>query len=142
MKIKYLLFIPVLLIVLSACNKNQSVAQKLNGNWRATNYEVTENGTTSDYLEIGLDFNFHFDNCKLQKNEYCQITTTISNDITSESDIKLYRVINDGTTLEIKDPIVAENTITYTIDKISNQKVKLEKIESSSITYITLKKLF
>lgn len=139
---KNTLLIAALLLTLISCNKNQSVSQKLNGNWAATKYEVTENGTVSDYLEIGLDFYFYFDNCKLKKNEYCQITTTISNNITSESDIQLYRVINDGNTLEIKDPIVAEYTITYTIDKINNQKVKLEKLESNSLTRITLKKTF
>ena len=139
---KHLLFITTLLTLATACNKNQSAVQKLNGNWTAINYEVTENGSASDYLEIGLDFDFHFDNCKLQKNDYCQITTTISNNMTSDSDIKLYRVIDDGMTLEIKDPIVAENTITYSIDKISSQKVKLEKIESNSVTKITLRKIF
>ena len=139
---KHLLFITTLLTLATACNKNQSAVQKLNGNWTAINYEVTENDSTSDYIEIGLDFDFHFDNCKLQKNDYCQITTTISNNMTSDSDIKLYRVIDDGMTLEIKDPIVAENTITYSIDKISSQKVKLEKIESNSVTKITLRKIF
>ena len=139
---KHLIFITTLLILATACNKNQSAVQKLNGNWTAINYEVTENDSTSDYIEIGLDFDFHFDNCKLQKNDYCQITTTISNNMTSDSDIKLYRVIDDGMTLEIKDPIVAENTITYSIDKISSQKVKLEKIESNSVTKITLRKIF
>jgi hypothetical protein len=139
---KRLIIITSLLILATACNKNQSAVQKLNGSWSATNYEVTENGTTSDYLEIGLDFDFHFDNCKLQKNDYCQITTTVSNNLTSNSEIKLYRVINDGMTLEIKDPIITENIITYRIDKVSSQKVKLEKIESNSITQITLKKTF
>jgi hypothetical protein len=139
---KRLIIITSLLILATACNKNQSAVQKLNGSWSATNYEVTENGTTSDYLEIGLDFDFHFDNCKLQKNDYCQITTTVSNNLTSNSEIKLYRVIDDGMTLEIKDPIIAEDIITYSIDKMSNQKVKLEKVESNSITQITLKKTF
>ena len=139
---KYLFLASVTLLVLNACNKNQSVVQKLNGNWRATTYEVTENGSTSDYLEIGLDFDFHFDNCKLKKNDYCQITTTISNNIASETDINLYRVIDDGQTLEIKDPIDADQTTIYTIDKVNNQKVKLEKYENGNTTNITLKKTF
>ena len=139
---KHLIIITSILIIVSACNKNQSVVQKLNGNWRATNYEVTENGFTSDYLEIGLDFDFHFDNCKLKKNDYCQITTTISNNIASESDINLYRIIDDGKTLEIKDPIDSEHITIYTIDKVNNQKVKLEKYNNGSTTKITLKKTF
>lgn len=139
---KYLILISTVALLFLSCNKNQSVVQKLDGNWKATTYEVTENGSKSDYLEIGLDFYFHFDNCKLKKNDYCQITTTVSNNTSSDSDIKLYRVIDDGKTLEIKDPIETDNIITYTIDKVNSQKLKLEKVENNSLTEITLKKTF
>jgi len=138
---KHFLSLFAIILVFTACNKNQNAVKKLDGNWKATRYEVRSNGKTSDYLEIGLSFNYYFDNCKLKQNQYCQLTIDMTNDFTTTTDIKLYRVTNYGKALEFIDPLDNNNITRYTIQKLSSQTVKLKKTENNAITFIELKKV-
>ena len=56
---KHFLSLFIIILVITACNKNQNAVKKLDENWEATRYDVKSNGKTSDYIEIGLSFNYY-----------------------------------------------------------------------------------
>jgi len=135
---KFTIVFTIFVLLFMSCNKNQTAVKKLDGTWIATNYEVTKNNLTSDYLDIGMKFKYQFDNCKLKENEYCQISIITSNDFGTETNVDIYRVVNNGNGLEVVDPI--DNSIQYySILKLNSNKLKLEKNENGIRTEITLK---
>jgi len=138
---KHYLILGILSLLLTSCSKNQKSVNKLDGNWYATQYNLFENGKKSNLLKIGFEFNYKFDNCKLKKNNYCQVTITKSNDITTDTQVLMYKVTDNGNVLEIKDPLTTKTMNTYRIEKLSRFKVKLNLIESTTTTEITLKKV-
>ena len=131
-------FVIVLLTIIVSCNKNQNSVKKLDGKWYAVKYEVTKNNQISDYIQIGLNFEYYFDNCKLKKNQYCQLTVTISNDIASSSEVLLYSITESGQKMEITNPITNAVEVSYKIIKLSSTKVKIEKTDNNSFTKIVL----
>ena len=46
-----------------------------------------------------------FEACKLKDDEFCNVTTTINTDFGDATEADIYRVSNDGTTLEVKDDL-------------------------------------
>jgi len=138
---KKVLLVAIIVIVAVACNKNQSAVRKLDGTWKATSFATTDStGTTVDLIGF-VDVTFVFDGCKLKKDEYCNITTTtITNAFgftssTTEND--LYRVIDDGTTLEIK---ADSTTSTMTIVELTRSSLKVKQVDGNQTTNIVATK--
>lgn len=95
-------------LTFASCDKNQAAVKTLDGKWKAIS--TSSSAGSSSTAGSGLNFSFGgnntmyytFDNCKLKKDEYCNlnITTTIYG-ISFGFDSQ-YRVLDDGKTLETK----------------------------------------
>lgn len=113
-----LLSIAVGLIFLVACNKDQKVVKQLEGTWES----VTVDGVTvPDSAKTQLTFV----NCKLKKDETCDITTTFPD---GSSETQQYRVDGDGTQLVVQVEIAALGLsleLTSTIDELTDSKLVL-----------------
>lgn len=138
---KKVLLIAIIAIVAVACNKNQSAVKKLDGTWKATSFAVTDSaGVTVDYISF-IEVSFQFDGCKLKKDEYCNMSTTTTTNIfgitssTTQSD--LFRVIDDGTTLEIKTD---STTSTMTILELTKSNLKVKQVDGNETTNIVATK--
>jgi hypothetical protein len=103
---KKILLIALVGILAFACNKDQQAVKKLDGTWKAQFYYVTEDGEKSDNLAASPDsfsFTMTFESCKLKNDEFCSASSTTTFDGESETTSFLYRVINDGTVMELKE---------------------------------------
>ena len=101
---KTLLILAAIMLITVSCDKNQKAVKLLNGKWKLTSIEtkVIETGSaivtaaTDDYIT-----ELEFDNCKLKNNEFCTVTTIITEDNDDPIyGVSVYKVSGDGTTLE------------------------------------------
>ena len=124
-----------------ACNKNQSAVKKLDGTWTATEYKVSDDGVTVDWMEEGFinSITMVFEGCKLKDDEFCNITTTIDTEFGEDSEADLFRVTNDGTTLETKDDVSATTIHSMEIVDLSSSYLELKDTdEEGTVTVIKL----
>lgn len=138
---KNLKFIGVLimLVVFTSCNKNQTAVRKLDGKWQATEF-TTSNGTSSTTTTFTSDNaqSYTFNNCKLKKNEYCNVTITQFIFGFGISLNQQYRVIDDGKTLEIKN---GSYTSTTTIDELKGKDLTLKSSDTNGSVIMKFKKV-
>ncbi|MDG1914324.1 MAG: hypothetical protein P8I55_07010 [Crocinitomix sp.] len=138
---KKILMIATLLLLAVACNKNQKAVTKLDGNWNATSYTVTEDGVTSDLIAFGFGVEMDFDRCKLNNDEFCSMTTTRSLDGSTETEASVYRVTNDGTKLEQKENLEATSIETIDIVELTRSTLRLQWEEDGSTARLTFEQL-
>ncbi len=101
----------------------------MDGTWNATSFTLTEDGTTTELLGSGgfvTSASVSYSNCKLKNDEFCNSSNTIVTPFGTETTTNLYRVTNDGTTMEVKESdtsavetvnIVELNGFNLTIDQ-------------------------
>jgi hypothetical protein len=138
---KNLLMIATVLLLVVACNKNQKAIKKLDGNWNATAYTVTEDGVTADLIALGFGVQMEFDRCKLKTDEFCSMTTTLSLDGSTETEASVYRVTNDGTKLEQKENLEATSIETIDIVELTRNTLRLQWVEDGSTAKLTFEQL-
>ncbi len=137
---KIIAFIGILFIV-AGCNKEQKTVRSLFGSW--VSYEVIfveENGSQTD-VSGGVAYTFEFNKCKLEKKGYCllQLSQTINGEINFFSYI--YRIIDDGETVEAKQHKNVEEPDLYTINELTNRNLVLELTSESFGLIISLEKM-
>ncbi len=137
---KKLFMIAAIALIAVACNKNQKAVKKLEGNWNATEFMVTDGEFTVDYLAFGFTIQMIFDGCKLKNDEVCNMTTTITFDGETETEASVYRVTNDGERLEQKENLTATSLETIDIVELTKTSLKLVLVEDETTTNITLEK--
>lgn len=139
---KRVLMIAAIALIAVACNKNQSAVKKLDGTWKATEYNYTEDGATVDLMEEGVitDVTYIFDGCKLKDDEFCNVTVTVGTVFGSGTESDLYRVTNDGETLETKDDASSETINTVTIDELTNKTLIMISEDEDSKSEIKFEK--
>lgn len=124
---KKFLFLPVFLILLISCNKNQNSVSQLSGDWNVK--EIRLDGI--DYINPGMEFSF--DRCKLKKDGYCGVT------IKEWSGYKTYGVYNvthNGKQLNISIPDGLQYyTYHYNIKRLNSNKLILENMDPGSGAY-------
>jgi hypothetical protein len=139
---KKILFIAIIALVSISCNKNQRAVKKLSGKWEATKFATTDSsGTTTDYIGL-INVTYEFDNCKLKNDEYCNMTTTTTTNIfgvsTSTTENNMYRVIDEGVTLEVKND---STTNTITIVELTKKNLKVKQVENNTTLEIEATKV-
>ncbi|MCG8577000.1 MAG: hypothetical protein MI810_19120 [Flavobacteriales bacterium] len=127
---KRILMIAAIALVAVACNKNQQAVKKLEGTWDITKLEFEQDlfGTpiTVDLVDLGGSGSMTFDGCKLKKDEWCNVSTTLHDPIqdTTITTVSLYRVTNDGTVLETKENDTASTINIITIVELTDTDLK------------------
>lgn len=139
-KMKRLLLVCAVGLIAVACNKNQKAVKKLDGVWEVTSIKYTEDGTTEEGLIDGYSATLTFDGCKLKKDEFCGLTTVTSFGGDTETDTQVYRVVDDGETLETKENATSTSIDRLEIVELDKENLKLKEIEDDEIVEITLKK--
>lgn len=139
---KKVLMIAAIALLAVACNKNQRAVKKLDGTWSATEYKVSEDGVTVDWMEEGFinSLTMVFEGCKLKDDEFCKVTVTIVTEFGSDSEEDLYRVTNDGTTLETKDDVSATTIHAMEIVDLSGSYLELKEEDDGQTIVIKLEK--
>lgn len=132
---KKLLMIALLALVAFSCDKDQKVVKQLDGTWKATSYVTTADGVSEDYITAGLVFTMEFNNCKLKKDEFCNLRMTqqIGGDVNIE-DLE-YRVSGNGTSLELRETQYPADALYIKI--LAHEKDKLELEFKYTATYYT-----
>lgn len=133
---KKVLMIAAVALLAVACNKNQAAVKKLDGTWKATQINYTEDGVTVDFIESGFinSATYVFDGCKLKDDEFCNLTTTIDTDFGSDTESDLYNVTNDGETLQTKDDASSTTINTITIDELTKSNLTISETDSDGNT--------
>ncbi len=132
---KLFLLIPVFLIAI-ACNKDQAAVKKLDGTWTINKLEIETElfgiPIALDMIELGGHGTMTFDACKLKKDEWCNVSSNIFNPVDSITEISsdLYRVIDDGTTLETKESDTSSTTTLMTITELTKTSLKVNWVEN------------
>lgn len=137
---KKLLIITTILLLVISCNKNQQAVKKLDGTWKATSLTESNGIETLDLIAEGLEYEMTFNGCKLKDNEYCSITTIITDDVESQTAIGLYRVTDDGETLEFKETEDSESTDKFIIEELTKSEFTFKLIDDGLVSTITLEK--
>lgn len=135
---KKVLFIVSLLFIMVACNKNQSAIKKLDGEWVATKYQLTENNLTVDYIDLFKEVKFQFSNCNLKDNEFCSAVYSVTAlDGTINSDTDVYTVKEKGTVLQLG----SSSNDYFLIEELSSNKLILTKNDNSGTALLEFKKM-
>jgi hypothetical protein len=139
---KKVLFIAIIALFAISCNKNQRAVKKLSGKWEATKFASTDSsGTTTDIIGL-INVTYEFDNCKLKNDEYCNMTTTTTSNFfgvsTSTTQNDMYRVVDDGITLEIKNDSTSNS---ITIVELTNKNLKVKQVENNTTIEIEATKV-
>ena len=122
---KKALSILVLAVIFLSCNKDQSAVKKLDGTWDLTKMEIEADlfGTSVklDLIGLGGSGTMTFQNCKLADDEWCNVSSTTFNPLDSSTVTAndLYRVMNEGTTLETKTSDTASTSTIMTIHELT-----------------------
>ena len=132
---KKLLTIALLALIAFSCDKDQKVVKQLDGTWKATSYVVTSDGVSEDYTTSGLVFTMEFNDCKLKKDEFCNLR--ITQQYGSDVDIQdlEYRVEGNGSSLELRE-VQYPAEASY-IKILEHEKDKLELEFMYAPTYYT-----
>ncbi|MEO9258536.1 MAG: hypothetical protein ABI207_09140, partial [Crocinitomicaceae bacterium] len=94
----------IMLVVFTSCDKNQTAVRKLDGKWQVTETTASNgaSSTTTTYAS-GNASTYTFDNCKLKKDEYCNVSISQIIFGVGVSLTQQYRITDDGKTLEFKN---------------------------------------
>jgi len=133
-----------------ACNKDQAAVKKLDGTWKVTSMKSTS-AALGELELIGLFFTsaqIVFDGCKLKTDEFCTVTsTTVASALLgggTEVETDLYRVTNDGETIEMKDDASSSTINSMKINELTSSTCKFTQTEGTgaelSTTVVTLEK--
>jgi hypothetical protein len=116
---KTILYAGALLILLSACNKDQRAVIKLDGKWNVVNALV------QGYGETNPDLVYEFEYCKLRHSDFCDFA--VHNFETNEVSTGVYTVSDDGRTvaLSVSSPF-GFTYREYNVIKLSNRRLILE----------------
>jgi hypothetical protein len=99
---------------------------------------VTDGSDSFDFLLFGVSFEMQFENCKLKKEETCDITIITSDGVDTEVENGQYKVIDDGSKMEF----IGDNNQSeiYTIDELTKTKLVLKLTDDGLTGTITLAK--
>ncbi len=82
----------------TACSKDQTVVNRLEGDWKPTSFKFYVNGTIN--TSVGLDPDetivVTFDDCKLKKDEWCTATSKITTNGQTVTRVGKYKITDDG----------------------------------------------
>lgn len=123
-----------------ACNKDQAAVNKLEGSWKATEMLVSDGGFAIDLIAFGGSFEMTFDGCKLKADEWCNVTTTSTFDGDTETDAGMYRVTDDGTTLETMDDVTSSLIRKITIVELTKTNMEVSWSEDGATIDAKLEK--
>lgn len=133
---KKLFFFAVMLLFVSVgCNKDQKAVKTLDGTWQL----VSENGVPVEGTYVQK---VAYSNCKLKKDEYCNVTVTISDLGDNLSFSGQYKILDKGETMETKFTIFGETTISRAkITELTKSVLKIESTENNIVSTEEYKKV-
>jgi hypothetical protein len=127
-----------------SCNKDQAAVKKLDGTWNASQMNFSESGLTFDLIGLGGTSSFTFNNCKLKKDEWCSGSNTLTMPELlggeTETTNYEYRVLGDGTQLEIKDSDTTADTRVMTIVTLTKSELEFNYNEDGTIVSVKASK--
>lgn len=142
---KKVLFSGILLLTLLACNKDQKAIKKMDGNWNATKYKITDSDPdftfSIDFASgEGVSYSASYDECKLKDDEWCTYTETQT--ILGDPDTfsGFYRVTKDGTVLELKDTEASTDIEAWDIVELSKDEIKLNYVNGTETGILEMTK--
>lgn len=140
-KMKRIMLVCAIAMFAVSCNKNQKTVKELDGSWEVTSIKyIDEDGTVEEDMEEDVNLTFTFDNCKLKKDEYCTVRIDESYDGFLDSYTNVYRVTDDGETLEIKETATETYVEDFEIKELSKDVLKISDTEDGETFEITFKK--
>lgn len=131
---KRLFMIAAIALLAVACNKDQAAVKKLDGTWKATSVKLNFGGLTVEAIPAVItSMTFTFDGCKLKKDEFCSVKTVTSyaDGTPTQTLDDLYRVTNDGETIEMKDDASSTTINTATINELTNSSCTITMTEGT-----------
>ncbi len=101
----------------TACNKDQRVVNRLEGDWKVTSVKfyvnnVIDNSFTLDPNETIL---LTFDDCKLKSDDWCNVVTKSTSNGQTQTENGIYQVTDDGEKIILDD----DGSITSTDDRVT-----------------------
>ena len=130
MNTKKIILLFTLTVLLIACNENQQVVKKLDGDWEVTHYNNEPVSDSNLFIFSKITFN----QCKLKNNEYCNGSVTFSDFLNIGFNIAYdveYNITNEGETLNYKIP---KSEIPQELDSLLEIPTKM------SLSIVTLEK--
>lgn len=137
---KKFLSIAFIVFLVVSCSKDKRAVKKLEGNWKATQYYHQTPLIIWDMIQVGLTYEVSFDNCKSDNGGFCQMLVSTGDSYESSETVSyLYRITNDGKTLERK---LNENASIQTIEilELTNNELRLRQVVETNTIDITLEK--
>lgn len=132
---KKIIMIAAIALLAVACSKDQAAVKKLDGTWKATSVKVGFGaGITIEAIPTLItSMTFTFDGCKLKTDEFCDVKTVTSypDGTPTETLDDLYRVTNDGETIEMKDDASSTTINTATINELTNSSCTITMTEGT-----------
>lgn len=89
----FLPFLIVILLVLSACSRNQRKVNRIDGKWNVVSAEI------QGYGDADPDIIYEFEFCKLRHDEFCDFS--VHNFETDDLRTGVYTIDNRGNTLSL-----------------------------------------
>ncbi|MGV6862135.1 MAG: hypothetical protein ACWA41_10205 [Putridiphycobacter sp.] len=136
---RIVLMVAIVFAVVS-CDKNQKVVKKLDGKWNATKVQYVEDGKTLDMIGMGAVIKYEFKNCKLEDNEYCEMSVATTFNGATDTENSVFKVIDDGATLVIAESDTASTTSEMNIVELKNKSCILKQTQSTGEINIELEK--
>lgn len=128
----------------TACNKDQKVVNRLEGDWNLTTLKEYENGvltSPNNGLIPGETIIFGFEKCKLKSDDFCDFTIKSTENGNTETESYKYKISDDGETF-VWDVDYNSNTTTdqqnWVITESTKKNFKISMTEiNGSDTYKT-----
>ncbi len=89
-----------------------------------TSIQYTEDHVSEEFMDARYSYELAFDGCKLKKDEYCVMTATSSYGVMTETETSVYRIIEDGTKLELKDSLTSTTSDIIEIVELDKENLK------------------
>ena len=122
-----------------ACNKNQHAVKKLDGDWIATKYQISDATTSVDLINNYKEVMFTFNKCKLKDNDFCSaIVTLVELDGSISSDADLFIVKEKGTILQLGTSSNGAND--WTVEDLTKSNLIISKIDGAEKTKLEFTK--
>lgn len=123
MNLRYLFF-AMLTIVFVGCNRNQNHVNRLDGKWNVISTEL------EGYGKIDPDIIYEFEECKLRKEDFCEVT--IHNFDLDLVESGLFAITDGGTKMQLfTSTVLGSSLVEYDVEKFRLGKLILTRDNAS-----------
>ncbi|MCH2225337.1 MAG: hypothetical protein MK066_11270 [Crocinitomicaceae bacterium] len=123
MNVRYLFFI-LLVILFSSCNRNQNHVNRLDGKWNVTSTELV------GYGKMDPDIIYEFEECKLKKDDFCEVT--VHNFDLDQVESGLFSITDSGQKMQLfSSNTLGSILVEYDVEKFRLGKLVLTRDDAS-----------